>query len=932
MTGRSRRRSRIAPFRAALRFARRDAWAAKGRSALIIAMVAIPVAGLSGVALVGLSMVPTVDETVAVELGQADARINMISSPDPSMIQSPTRPDWHQVELDSAGVPVNSRVDAQLVDPVTFVPANSTVIALRSADVTIKTATGITGMPGVEGETWNAGFQPKYVLRDGRAPGANDEILVTKAALDRLGVRVGSEVTLLDPERSVTVVGVLDAAEYPDSKLAVFGRLGVFTGDTEQRVGQDDFYLFDHALDWPAVQQLNQSGAVVLSKSVLLNPPPAGSYQLQASPELQGVATTVVTLTAAGVAFAVLEVALLAGAAFTVGARQQQRTLATVASVGGYRRTLFQIVTASGLVLGFASGIAGVAIGVLAGSLFMAITGDGSAVQYWGYHLSMPILVGIALFAMLIGWIAALVPAWSASRLDVLAALRGARRPQAVRFTGRRWIGISIIAAGVAMTAGGALAGTASFSAPGMIDNSSLYQLSIMLVLAGPVLAQVGALLVAPVVLSALAALVSRLGTGARLAARDVVRNRSRSLPVLAAIMTTVFLGTILLAFFGGSDQASRASYERWNAEGQIMVDLNGWTDESTQVMYPIAPEVSTMLRDQFGAKKVSVLSGVHPASPEATDSSPQPLVALRPEVRCDLVSGSDPAGACDAPFWLFSNGTAPQIWTGTVDDLALILDEEVSADAQRALRAGGAVALYPQYVQDDGTIQIEWMPASTLVGDGQNQKVAPLSTTTIDAVVQQPAHPIHFGVFMLESTAILHGLEPVTFRVLASLAAPLDDADYDQLWGSLRSLTGGTDLLARYEAGPGSTIDTSGWALVAVAALVAFGAAAVALGLARADGRRDDVTLSAVGAHPGLRRNVAFWQAVLLTGTGAVLGGILGLLGPTMLGLVGLLPFAPPWPQVALLVLGLPVIIAVGSWILARPAEFEERLQRTLN
>ncbi|WP_104191035.1 hypothetical protein [Cryobacterium sp. Y82] len=57
--------------------------------ALIIAMVAIPVAGLSGVALVGLSMVPTVDETIAVELGQADARINMISSPDPSMIQSP---------------------------------------------------------------------------------------------------------------------------------------------------------------------------------------------------------------------------------------------------------------------------------------------------------------------------------------------------------------------------------------------------------------------------------------------------------------------------------------------------------------------------------------------------------------------------------------------------------------------------------------------------------------------------------------------------------------------------------------------------------------------------------------------------------------------------------------------------------------------------
>ncbi|WP_104191036.1 ABC transporter permease [Cryobacterium sp. Y82] len=407
--------------------------------------------------------------------------------------------------MDSAGVPVNTQADAQLVDPATLVPADSTLIALRSADVTIETATGIAGISAVEGETWNAEFEPKYVLVDGSAPQANDEILVTAAALDRLGVGLGDGATLLEPQRSVTVVGVLDVAEYPDSKIAVFGRLGAFTGDSQPSAGQDDFYLFDHALNWPAVQQLNESGAVVLSKSVLLNPPPAGSYQLQASAELQGAATTVVTLTAVGVAFAILEVALLAGAAFTVGARQQQRTLATVASVGGHRRTLFQIVTASGLVLGLAGGIVGVAIGVLSGSLFMAVTGDGSAVQYWGYHLSIPILIGIALFAMLIGWIAALLPPWMASRLDVLAALRGARSPQVVHRTGRRWIGVSIIVAGVAMTAGGALAGTASFSAPGVIENSSLYQLSIMLVLVGPVLAQFGALLVAPVILSALA-------------------------------------------------------------------------------------------------------------------------------------------------------------------------------------------------------------------------------------------------------------------------------------------------------------------------------------------------------------------------------------------------------------------------------------------
>jgi flagellar biosynthesis protein FliR len=49
------------------------------------------------------------------------------------------------------------------------------------------------------------------------------------------------------------------------------------------------------------------------------------------------------------------------------------------------------------------------------------------------------------------------------------------------------------------------------------------------------------------------------------------------------------------------------------------------------------------------------------------------------------------------------------------------------------------------------------------------------------------------------------------------------------------------------------------------------------------------------------------------------------------MLGLVDLMPFAPPWPQIAILVLGLPLTIAAGSWLLTRLARFDERLQRTV-
>jgi len=346
--------------------------------------------------------------------------------------------------------------------------------------------------------------------------------------------------------------------------------------------------------------------------------------------------------------------------------------------------------------------------------------------------------------------------------------------------------------------------------------------------------------------------------------------------------MTTVFLGTVLLAFFGGSDESNRASYDRWNAEGQLMVELGSWAEDGTQSVYPIGPEAATILTTQLGAGEASVLSGVRSGSTGPTDTTAHPTVALRPEVNCELQSGSNPAGACNAPFRLFSTGSTPQIWTGNLDDLALILDDDVSSQAQRTLEAGGAVSLYPEYAQDDGTIQIQWLPASAATDAGGAADVMAISTTAVAAVVQEPAHPIHFSVFMLDSTATSLGMESVPYRVLASFATAPD-------------------------------------------------AAAVALGLARADGRRDDVTLSAVGANPGLRRSVGFWQAMLLTGTGTVLGGALGLLGPGMLGLVDLMAFAPPWPQLLLLVVGLPLVIAVGSWLLTRPAQFDERLQRTL-
>lgn len=164
-----------------------------------------------------------------------------------------------------------------------------------------------------------------------------------------------------------------------------------------------------------------------------------------------------------------------------------------------------------------------------------------------------------------------------------------------------------------------------------------------------------------------------------------------------------------------------------------------------------------------------------------------------------------------------------------------------------------------------------------------------------------------------------------------AHLAHDLTPAGYDELYAAWQS-TGGTDLdrwssmSVAYERGPVDDQATVQALVLALAAAVTIGATAVAVGLARSDGRRDDEVLDAVGAAPVLRRRVSAWQAAILTTIGAVVGTLLGLLPIRALtlrpggGPVGTthMPFVADWPVLALLAVGLPLVVTAGTWLTA--------------
>jgi putative ABC transport system permease protein len=159
-----------------------------------------------------------------------------------------------------------------------------------------------------------------------------------------------------------------------------------------------------------------------------------------------------------------------------------------------------------------------------------------------------------------------------------------------------------------------------------------------------------------------------------------------------------------------------------------------------------------------------------------------------------------------------------------------------------------------------------------------------------------------------------------------------------------------GIDTGLAVENGYQSKLGAANLATLAVAVLVAIGAAAIATGLALADGQPDLETLAAVGGSPATRRMLAGSTALVVTGLGSLIGVPVGFaiadglvrlrddgfaaayaLGnsPPSLGQSPALgqstPFVVPWLNIVVAVVAVPVVTALGAALLTR-----SRLQLT--
>src|SRR5690606_17209192 len=109
------------------------------------------------------------------------------------------------------------------------------------------------------------------------------------------------------------------------------------------------------------------------------------------------------------------------------------------------------IILMQGTILGGLGGVVGLLVGITAAAVIMRISDDGSETLFWGFHAPWLILLGILVFAVLVGNASATLPATTIARTDVLGALRGSRRPQVPRTSRAVW-GSMILLIGIAIT------------------------------------------------------------------------------------------------------------------------------------------------------------------------------------------------------------------------------------------------------------------------------------------------------------------------------------------------------------------------------------------------------------------------------------------------------------------------------------------------
>ncbi|MET9232751.1 FtsX-like permease family protein [Lentzea sp. NPDC003310] len=866
-------------WRAALRIASREARRSAGRSALVVALIAVPVAALTFTAIVHDSTTLTPDEEAARRMGAAEALVSWpFRGP---VIQQPTRDTAIPTTNTEAETPSEERLRALL--------PGTDLVPVERGGVNLRTTAGVGRAAVRMLDLTNPLTHGMITVLEGRPASTGTEIALSRTAVDRTGATLGGTLTTEDG-RTFTVVGVIEEPDRLDNTTVV-----ALPGTFERT---DRSWLVTTPLPWSKVKELNRSGVTALSRAVLKDLPPASELYPEFS-DSNEVGAEVLVLVAG---LAVLEMSLLAGSAMAVGARRRKRDLALVAAVGGSPAHVRRIVLADGVVMGALAALGGVVLGVVTATATRPLVEWLLAERFGALRFFPSALAALALLAIVTGVLAALVPAWISSRQDVVTALAGRR---GITRSRRRWLvlGLALVAAGV--TAG----------------VLSAFQMQFVGILIALILTEVGLVLCTPSLLGLLAKAGRWLPVALRIALRDASRNRTAAAPAISAVMAAV-IGAVAVSVILTSQSQQEAGQLAGSMGDVSVFRLDDLSKPGTN---PVPASVATAIRTTTPAAEAHELKLLacdggqcfaH-IRPPADRECPYVHDVLRREpTDAEQKSAlSDPRCAgVGRTHRYFGTYTTPDGFLvvarpEAVQSLLHLTPDDVPA-AQKALREGKTVVNDPDLLSR-GEVFLATGPQST--------------TTPVPGHATPQRHPAPLAV-MTEETARSLGFGTSTFVTYATTTRMPTQAEQDALTAAL-----GGEYEVHVDRPTESDVQQALTILGLVAGLITLAAAALATGLAAADGRRDLTTLAAVGATPTLRKLLSLSQAGVIAGLGGLLGttagaaSALALLSALNAGYADLWPQPPlnpltiPWQNMAISLLLVPAVAMLGAALFTR-------------
>jgi putative ABC transport system permease protein len=551
-----------------------------------------------------------------------------------------------------------------------------------------------------------------------------------------------------------------------------------------------------------------------------------------------------------------LLVSLVAAAAFVVVAQRRMRQLGMLAAVGATDRHLRLVVLTNGALVGSMAAVAGAVLGVASWVVAAPMLETASGHRISRLHLPGALIAAALVVSVLTAVAASWKPARAVTRVSVVAALEA--RPSRVPPARRSGV------AGVALMAVGIV------SLSQAIDIAA-DEANPLLLIGGITALVIGVVLLSPAVLAGLGRLASHVPVAMRIAMRDIARYRSRSAAALAAISLALAIpiSTIVLA-----SALAYAADEGNLSDRQLIVRLS----DDVLLVPERSPERLDRLRTQVDSIALQVSASVTPVevAVESQESTTRGADTLRPAaVLGHLIDG----GTIRGDNLLYVATPAITNLLG-VDPAVVGSDVDILTSQTGNLR----VANITERTLEPTVQHIETPPFSSM----------PTSLATSSGLARFGLSAAPGGWF-LETTHAMTSDERSSIRDVAATAGlTVEFRDRQNELGTIRG------------------------AATALGLLVALGVIALAVGILRVETIDELRTLTAVGASNNVRRGLSAATSGSLAAAGVLLGTLAAYGGlaagfATDLGDLRSVPM-----ELAILVVGVPLVAALGSWLLA--------------